>query len=93
MLKSNKINFDHGIVEKIVGEIIAKTPGVSKEHKFSIEINGSNTQIDVTFVPLDSLYNVYDISQKIQKSIYFHLVKMFDLFTFVVNVTATTLVK
>jgi uncharacterized alkaline shock family protein YloU len=93
MPKANRINFDHDVVKEIVSEIVNKTPGISNKHKSSVVINDTNTRIDISFVPLKSLYSIYDVAQKVQKVVHFNLTKMFDLYNFVINVTVTDTIK
>jgi hypothetical protein len=85
MPKTNKIIFNESLTLNIITDIINKIPGIDYDKLLDVAINKNHDVVDITFAPLKSVYNIYDIAKEIQDNVYFKLTKTFDLDRIVVN--------
>jgi hypothetical protein len=90
MANTNKIIFNESLTLNIITDIINKIPGIDYDKLLDVAINKNHDVIDITFTPLKSVYNVYDIAKEIQDNVYFKLTKTFDLNKIVINTIVTT---
>lgn len=88
MKKAKKISFSNDVIKEMIINILSTTPGVASDFNKNVEISIINTNIDVKYAPDPSLTNVYDLSCKIQDSIYHKIMSELDLAKLIVNVTA-----
>jgi len=66
MLKAKNINFSKQIAENLVSEIVKKVPGINSNQSPIVSVNTETNTIDILFVPLSSIFNVYDVAKEIQ---------------------------
>ncbi|GHU30728.1 hypothetical protein FACS1894166_00900 [Bacilli bacterium] len=86
MSKIDRINYDESLIIRIITNIIQKTPGISVDDELNVAVSDKHNSIDVTLAPLNNIINVYDLAKKLQESIYYQVIKIFDLLDIVVNV-------
>lgn len=89
MLKVKNINFSEKLVTDLVLEELKKVPGINFKTTPKINIDLNANKIVITFSPVSSIYNVFNLANKIQEAIYHQIKIQFDLEELTVDINAT----
>lgn len=74
------IIFNESIVKDLVLSNILKTPGVDKDKEIWIEILPEKCLVNIIYSPLNDIVNVFDVSKRIQNTVFNILNKILELY-------------